>query len=188
MLHLPLATWRDGMNASHSSSLLRCTCSESESCADIVLFSSPAVCLVVSGPGLIHALGGMANANTNCWYLICCWIHLILIINNPTLLLMWIFLMYRPVIVIAGSSDRNQETTGAFQEFPQVCVLNYKHSGLCIHFLVSMPSLFHCVSPQVEACRLYSKFSARPSSLEMIPAVVEKVNLHTNVYGFDTFI
>jgi hypothetical protein len=22
----------------------------------------------VSGPGLIHALGGMANANMNCWY------------------------------------------------------------------------------------------------------------------------
>lgn len=28
---------------------------------------SPAACLVVSGPGLIHALGGMANANMNCW-------------------------------------------------------------------------------------------------------------------------
>ncbi|XP_052435059.1 2-hydroxyacyl-CoA lyase 1 [Carassius gibelio] len=85
----------------------------------------PAVCLVVSGPGLIHALGGMANANMNCW----------------------------PVIVIGGSSDRNQETTGAFQEFPQV-----------------------------EACRLYSKFSARPSSLEMIPAVVEKV-VRSSIYG-----
>ncbi|CAM4698569.1 unnamed protein product [Leuciscus chuanchicus] len=85
----------------------------------------PAVCLVVSGPGLIHALGGMANANTNCW----------------------------PVIVIGGSSDRNQETTGAFQEFPQV-----------------------------EACRLYSKFSARPSSLEMIPAVVEKA-VRSSIYG-----
>lgn len=23
---------------------------------------------MVSGPGLIHALGGMANANMNCWY------------------------------------------------------------------------------------------------------------------------
>uniref|UniRef100_A0A672MHE6 2-hydroxyacyl-CoA lyase n=1 Tax=Sinocyclocheilus grahami TaxID=75366 RepID=A0A672MHE6_SINGR len=85
----------------------------------------PAVCLVVSGPGLIHALGGMANANMNCW----------------------------PVIVIGGSSDRNQETTGAFQEFPQV-----------------------------EACRLYSKFSARPSSLEMIPAVVEKA-VRSSIYG-----
>ncbi|XP_056619460.1 2-hydroxyacyl-CoA lyase 1 isoform X2 [Triplophysa dalaica] len=89
------------------------------------LTGRPAVCLVVSGPGLIHALGGMANANTNCW----------------------------PVIVIAGSSDRNQETTGAFQEFPQV-----------------------------EACRLYSKFSARPSSLEMIPAVVEKA-VRSSIYG-----
>lgn len=26
----------------------------------------------------------------------------------------------RPLIVIGGSSDRNQETMGAFQEFPQV--------------------------------------------------------------------
>lgn len=27
----------------------------------------------------------------------------------------------------------------------------------------------------MEACRLYSKFSARPSTLEVIPSVVEKV-------------
>ncbi|KAM4736042.1 2-hydroxyacyl-CoA lyase 1 isoform 2-T3 [Anableps anableps] len=67
----------------------------------------------------------MANANMNCW----------------------------PVIVIGGSSDRNQETAGAFQEFPQV-----------------------------EACRLYSKFSARPSSLEAIPSVVEKA-VRTSIYG-----
>uniref|UniRef100_A0A673H220 2-hydroxyacyl-CoA lyase 1 n=1 Tax=Sinocyclocheilus rhinocerous TaxID=307959 RepID=A0A673H220_9TELE len=90
------------------------------------LTGRPAVCLVVSGPGLIHALGGMANANMNCW----------------------------PVIVIGGSSDRNQETTGAFQEFPQV-----------------------------EACRLYSKFSARPSSLEMIPAVLECLSSYIDIAG-----
>lgn len=30
------------------------------------------------------------------------------------------FPLHRPVIVIGGSSDRNQETAGAFQEFPQV--------------------------------------------------------------------
>uniref|UniRef100_A0A8C2CLS1 2-hydroxyacyl-CoA lyase n=1 Tax=Cyprinus carpio TaxID=7962 RepID=A0A8C2CLS1_CYPCA len=34
----------------------------------------------------------------------------------------------------------------------------------------------------VEACRLYSKFSARPSSLEMIPAVVEKA-VRSSIYG-----
>ncbi|XP_062322722.1 2-hydroxyacyl-CoA lyase 1 [Osmerus eperlanus] len=89
------------------------------------LTGRPGACLVVSGPGLIHALGGMANANVNCW----------------------------PVVVIGGSSDSNQETTGAFQEFPQV-----------------------------EACRLYSKFSARPSSLEAIPSVVEKA-VRTSMYG-----
>lgn len=89
------------------------------------LTGRPGACLVVSGPGLIHALGGMANANVNCW----------------------------PVLVIGGSSDRNQETMGAFQEFPQV-----------------------------EACRLYSKFSARPSSLEAIPSVIEKA-VRTSIYG-----
>ena len=44
-----------------------------------------------------------------------------------------------------GSCDEDQQTLGAFQEFPQV-----------------------------EACRLYSKFSSRPTSLAMIPQVVEK--------------
>ncbi|XP_050798852.1 2-hydroxyacyl-CoA lyase 1 isoform X4 [Gopherus flavomarginatus] len=89
------------------------------------LTGKPGICLVVSGPGLIHALGGMANANMNCW----------------------------PLIVIGGSSDRNQEIMGAFQEFPQV-----------------------------EACRLYSKFSVRPSSLETIPAVIEKA-VRCSIYG-----
>lgn len=89
------------------------------------LTGRPGVCLVVSGPGLIHALGGMANANMNCW----------------------------PLIVIGGSSERNQETMGAFQEFPQV-----------------------------EACRLYSKFSARPTSIEHIPSVIEKA-VRSSIYG-----
>lgn len=52
----------------------------------------PGVCLVVSGPGLIHALAGMSNAQQNCW----------------------------PLIVIAGASDVNQESMGGFQECPQV--------------------------------------------------------------------
>ncbi|XP_039098129.1 2-hydroxyacyl-CoA lyase 1 isoform X1 [Hyaena hyaena] len=89
------------------------------------LTGRPGVCLVVSGPGLIHALGGMANANMNCW----------------------------PLIVIGGSSERSQETMGAFQEFPQV-----------------------------EACRLYSKFSARPSNIETIPSIIEKA-VRSSTYG-----
>ncbi|XP_051664261.1 2-hydroxyacyl-CoA lyase 1 isoform X4 [Manacus candei] len=31
------------------------------------LTGRPGVCLVVSGPGFLHALGGMANATINCW-------------------------------------------------------------------------------------------------------------------------
>ncbi|XP_054240911.1 2-hydroxyacyl-CoA lyase 1 isoform X4 [Indicator indicator] len=36
------------------------------------LTGRPGVCLVVSGPGFLHALGGMANATINCWYAECC--------------------------------------------------------------------------------------------------------------------
>ena len=31
------------------------------------LTQRPAVCLAVSGPGVLHAIGGMANASVNCW-------------------------------------------------------------------------------------------------------------------------
>ncbi|XP_055276516.1 uncharacterized protein LOC129552281 [Moschus berezovskii] len=89
------------------------------------LTGRPGVCLVVSGPGLIHSLGGMTNVNMNGW----------------------------PLVVIGGSSERSQETMGAFQEFPQV-----------------------------EACRLYSKFSAHPRSLEAIPSIIEKA-VRSSIYG-----
>ncbi|XP_068944525.1 2-hydroxyacyl-CoA lyase 1 isoform X5 [Petaurus breviceps papuanus] len=58
-----------------------------------------------------------------------------------------------PLIVVGGSSDSDQEMMGAFQEFPQV-----------------------------EACRLYSKLSVRPSSIEAIPFVIEKA-VRTSIYG-----
>ncbi|XP_070575616.1 2-hydroxyacyl-CoA lyase 1-like [Ptychodera flava] len=89
------------------------------------LTGRPAVCLVVSGPGMIHAIAGMANAMVNGW----------------------------PLIVVGGSSDQDQESMGAFQEFPQV-----------------------------ESARLYTKYTARPSSLEKIPAFIEKA-VRTSMYG-----
>ncbi|KAK4313570.1 hypothetical protein Pmani_015102 [Petrolisthes manimaculis] len=52
----------------------------------------PGVCLAVSGPGLLHTIGGLANAQSNCW----------------------------PVLVIGGASDEDQEGLGAFQECPQL--------------------------------------------------------------------
>jgi len=79
----------------------------------------------VSGPGLLHAVGGMANAMMNCW----------------------------PVLVIGGSSDVDQESMGAFQEYPQV-----------------------------ETARPYAKYSARPSSVGQIPFFVEKA-VRTSIYG-----
>ncbi|XP_020632834.1 2-hydroxyacyl-CoA lyase 1-like isoform X1 [Orbicella faveolata] len=67
----------------------------------------------------------MANAMSNCW----------------------------PVLVIGGSSDVDQESMGAFQEFPQV-----------------------------EAARPYAKYSARPSCAGEIPFFVEKA-VRTTIYG-----
>ena len=58
-----------------------------------------------------------------------------------------------PMIVIGGSSDTDQEGLGAFQEWPQV-----------------------------EAARQYSKYSARPPSLELIPRCIELAFKHST-YG-----
>uniref|UniRef100_A0A1L8DIW1 2-hydroxyacyl-CoA lyase n=1 Tax=Nyssomyia neivai TaxID=330878 RepID=A0A1L8DIW1_9DIPT len=56
------------------------------------LTGKPGVCLVVSGPGILHCYGGMANAQINCW----------------------------PLVVIGGSSSVDHEGIGGFQECPQV--------------------------------------------------------------------
>ncbi|OAD54363.1 2-hydroxyacyl-CoA lyase 1, partial [Eufriesea mexicana] len=56
------------------------------------LTRKPAVVLCVSGPGLLHVIGGMANAQVNCW----------------------------PLIVIGGSCSEDHEGIGGFQEWPQV--------------------------------------------------------------------
>ena len=49
-------------------------------------------CLVVTGPGVIHALSGLANAQQNCW----------------------------PMILIGGASETYRNGMGAFQEERQV--------------------------------------------------------------------
>ncbi len=56
------------------------------------LTGRPGVCLAVSGPGMIHAIAGLANAWSNCW----------------------------PMILIGGANDSYQNGRGAFQEAPQV--------------------------------------------------------------------
>ncbi|KAK1125690.1 hypothetical protein K0M31_005239 [Melipona bicolor] len=56
------------------------------------LTRKPAAVLCVSGPGLLHVIGGMANAQVNCW----------------------------PLIVLGGSCSEDHEGIGGFQEWPQV--------------------------------------------------------------------
>ena len=89
------------------------------------LTGQPGVCLVVSGPGFLHALAGLANAQANGW----------------------------SMLLIAGSSDQDQESMGAFQEMPQV-----------------------------ECARLYTKYAARPSSLAKVPFFLEKA-MRTSLAG-----
>jgi 2-hydroxyacyl-CoA lyase 1 len=56
------------------------------------LTGRPGACLVVSGPGVVHGLAGLANAQQNCW----------------------------PMILIGGASAVTQNGMGAFQEERQV--------------------------------------------------------------------
>ena len=58
------------------------------------LTGRPGACLVVSGPGVVHGLSGLANAKENCW----------------------------PMILIGGASDVKQNGMGAFQEERQVLI------------------------------------------------------------------
>jgi len=52
----------------------------------------PAACLAVSGPGVLHCIGGLANAMENCW----------------------------PMVLLGGSCDSNHEGVGGFQEWHQM--------------------------------------------------------------------
>ncbi|HVS63352.1 MAG TPA: oxalyl-CoA decarboxylase [Thermoanaerobaculia bacterium] len=56
------------------------------------LTGRPGVCLTVSGPGMVHAVAGLANAWANCW----------------------------PMLLIGGANDGFQNGLGAFQEAPQI--------------------------------------------------------------------
>ena len=58
------------------------------------LTGRPGACLVVSGPGVVHGLAGLANAQQNCW----------------------------PMILIGGASPTHQNGMGAFQEERQVLI------------------------------------------------------------------
>jgi 2-hydroxyacyl-CoA lyase 1 len=58
------------------------------------LTGRPGACLVVSGPGVVHGLAGLANAKENCW----------------------------PMILIGGASPTYQNGMGAFQEERQVMI------------------------------------------------------------------
>ncbi|KAK9240507.1 thiamine pyrophosphate enzyme, N-terminal TPP binding domain-containing protein [Lipomyces kononenkoae] len=59
------------------------------------LTGRPGVCLVVGGPGVLHAIAGIGNSTSNCF----------------------------PLLVLAGSSESHQVHKGAFQEIDQVSML-----------------------------------------------------------------
>ncbi|HVR29287.1 MAG TPA: oxalyl-CoA decarboxylase [Thermoanaerobaculia bacterium] len=89
------------------------------------LTGRPGACLTVSGPGMIHGLAGLANAQSNCW----------------------------PMLLLSGSSETYLEGKGAFQE-----------------------------CPQVDAARIFAKYSARPDSLRRVPIFVEQA-VRASLYG-----
>src|SRR3954454_3297527 len=58
------------------------------------LTGRPGACIVVTGPGVIHGLAGLANAQSNCW----------------------------PMLLIGGASETYRNGMGRFQEERQVLV------------------------------------------------------------------
>src|SRR5262249_48320831 len=58
------------------------------------LTGRPGACIVVTGPGVVHGLAGLANAQQNCW----------------------------PMILIGGASETYRDGMGAFQEERQVLI------------------------------------------------------------------
>ena len=56
------------------------------------LTGRPGACIVVTGPGVVHGLAGLADAQQNCW----------------------------PMILIGGASETYRRGMGAFQEERQV--------------------------------------------------------------------
>jgi len=59
------------------------------------LTGRPGVCLVVGGPGVVHAMAGIVNAQVNCW----------------------------PILVIGGYIETFQKEMGGFQELDHVSLL-----------------------------------------------------------------
>ena len=67
------------------------------------LAGKPGVCLVVGGPGLLHAMAGIGNSSINHW----------------------------PMLLLAGSCDTHLATKGAFQELDAIALLS-PHTKLAV--------------------------------------------------------
>ncbi|MFL5257549.1 MAG: oxalyl-CoA decarboxylase [Rhodopila sp.] len=96
------------------------------------LTGRPGACLVVSGPGVVHGLAGLANAQQNCW----------------------------PMILIGGASATYQNGMGAFQEERQVQIASpfckFAHAVEHVHripFYVEM-AVRHAIYGRPGACYL----------------------------------
>src|SRR6059058_2029485 len=96
------------------------------------LTGKPGACLTVSGPGVVHGLAGLANAQQNCW----------------------------PMIMIGGASPTYQNGMGAFQEERQVQIASpfckFAHAVEHVHripFYVEM-AVRHAIYGRPGACYL----------------------------------
>src|SRR5690349_1015606 len=67
------------------------------------LTGRPGVCLVVGGPGVLHAMSGIGNSGANAW----------------------------PLLLLAGSSESHLVTKGAFQELDAISLLT-PHTKLAL--------------------------------------------------------
>ncbi|UYV81248.1 HACL1 [Cordylochernes scorpioides] len=124
------------------------------------LTQRPAVCLTVSGPGLLHVLGGMANSSVNGCY-----------INGRLYSLLGQYLLCVTLQAPDGHRRILRHRSGGDGVFPGI------PPGDVTPPAAAVVACAECTTVQVEACRLYSKYSARPTEASLIPFHVEKLDV-----------
>ena len=110
----------------------------------------PGVCLVVSGPGVVHALAGLANAKENCW----------------------------PMILVGGASDANQSCSMAFQEGSQLEFVR-PYVKYALPALPHPNFVTSCTTPSTpQFCNNLRMYACTLDSVDRIPFLVHRAIRH----------
>ena len=116
------------------------------------LTGKPGVCLLVGGPGILHAIAGVGNASANAW----------------------------PTLFLGGNSEQSLNGKGAFQEMNSVSVLE-PHTKFAMQPSSNDPyTITHAIHRAYRICwygRSGPTYVDLPADLIMTPTVPSKTRL-----------